>query len=171
MLNADIFQITPSDVSNLIGETSRFVMHVILMHICSVIIVKKDDLFGTPLYQTIIMTILAIILYHLFFRKTIEPYLEKMKSSYAVEVDIESVLNKDNDGKEKNTQTSLGTSTDPTIGPTIRPTTKTTRPTIRPTTRPTTRPTAKTPGPIRPTRQTMAIRPIRASRPPRPPRS
>jgi len=140
----DIFQIRQSDIANLIGETSRFVMHVLMMHILSVIILKKEDLFGTPLFQTIIMTIMAIVLYHLFFRKIIEPELEKMKNAYAIEINIDTEQNKDNHKNGKETNQSISKPPKPTTRakpskPTTRP--KPSKPTTRPKpSKPTTRP-------------------------------
>jgi hypothetical protein len=75
----DALNISRCNVSQIIGESSRFVFHVLLVHISTCIIRKEGNIFDEKLFQTIMITFMAIVLYHLLFRKTIEPQIEKMK--------------------------------------------------------------------------------------------
>jgi putative effector of murein hydrolase LrgA (UPF0299 family) len=75
----DIFTISQCNISQTIGEANRFIFHIFLVHICTAIVDGKSDLFGEEFFKILIITIMAIILYHLFFRKIVEPIIEKMK--------------------------------------------------------------------------------------------
>ena len=76
---SDIFNISQCNISQIIGEANRFLFHILLVHIASNIIEKKNNLFGDELFRTLIITALAIVLYHILFRKIVEPKIEKMK--------------------------------------------------------------------------------------------
>lgn len=76
----DIFEISQCNIAQIIGEASRFMFHVTLVHISSCIIDGKDTLFGEQLFKTLMITFMAIVLYHIFFRKIIEPPIKKMKT-------------------------------------------------------------------------------------------
>ncbi len=75
----DLFYISQCNISQTIGEANRFMFHIFLVHICTAIVDGKAELFGEELFKTLIITMIAIILYHLFFRKIVEPLVEKMK--------------------------------------------------------------------------------------------
>lgn len=76
---SEIFHISSCNISQMIGESSRFMFHTFLVHISTNIIEGKKDLFTKDLFKSLIITALAIILYHVFFRKIIDPNIEKMK--------------------------------------------------------------------------------------------
>ena len=76
----NVFNISECNIAQMIGETSRFLFHVFLIHIATCIIERRTkDLLSETLFKTLIITALAIIFYHLFIRKIIEPQIEKMK--------------------------------------------------------------------------------------------
>ena len=66
-------------IAQIIGESQRFLFHVFLIHITTNIIDGKN-IITIDLFNTLIITALAIILYHIFIRKIVEPYIKKMKS-------------------------------------------------------------------------------------------
>lgn len=76
---ADIFNITQCNLAQLIAESNRFLFQVLLVHITTSIIEGKDEIFGETLFKALLITAIAILMYHLFFRKIVEPKLEKMK--------------------------------------------------------------------------------------------
>jgi hypothetical protein len=77
---SDIFNITQCNIAQLIAEASRFLFHVMLVHITTSIIENKTDIFNETLFKTLLITAMAITLYHIFIRKIVEPKLEKMKT-------------------------------------------------------------------------------------------
>lgn len=76
---SDILKISKCNIAQTIGETNRFIFHVLLVHISTCVIDGKSEIFTNELYKTLLITALAIIMYNLFFRKIIEPKIEKMK--------------------------------------------------------------------------------------------
>lgn len=76
---SDILSISQCNLAQTIGETNRFLFHVILVHFATCIIEGKKAFFGEELFRTLLITAMAITMYHVFFRKIIEPKIEKMK--------------------------------------------------------------------------------------------
>jgi len=76
---SDILEISQCNISQIIGETNRFLFHVMLVHVASCIVEGKKSFFGEELFRTLLITAIAIAMYHIFFRKIIEPKIEKMK--------------------------------------------------------------------------------------------
>lgn len=76
---SDILEISQCNIAQTIGEANRFLFHVMLVHITTCMIEGKKEFFGPELFRTLVITSLAIVMYHLFFRKIIEPKIEKMK--------------------------------------------------------------------------------------------
>ena len=76
---SDTLNISQCNIAQLIGESTRFLFHVMLIHISTCIIEKKKEYINKELFKTLMITAMAIILYNLFFRKIIEPKVEKMK--------------------------------------------------------------------------------------------
>src|SRR5271154_2553140 len=74
-----IMNISTCNISQTIGESSRFLFHVFLVHICTCVVEGKSDFFSESLFRSLLITALAITLYHIVFRKIIEPKIEKMK--------------------------------------------------------------------------------------------
>jgi hypothetical protein len=76
---AGLFSINQCTVSQIVGESNRFLFHVLLVHITTCIVEGKKNFFGEELFRTLLITAVAIAMYHIFFRKIIEPKTEKMK--------------------------------------------------------------------------------------------
>ncbi|VBB18324.1 hypothetical protein YASMINEVIRUS_787 [Yasminevirus sp. GU-2018] len=71
--------VTWCNIAQIVGESNRFLFHVMLVHVATSIIEGKKDFFGQEFFRTMIITATAIVMYHLFFRKMVEPKVEKMK--------------------------------------------------------------------------------------------
>lgn len=76
---SDILNISQCNIAQIVGETNRFLFHVMLVHFATCMIEGKKAFFGEELFRTLIITSMAIAMYHIFFRKIIEPKVEKMK--------------------------------------------------------------------------------------------
>lgn len=76
---SDILNISQCNLAQTVGETNRFLFHVMLVHFATCIIEGKKAFFGEELFRTLLITAMAIAMYHVFFRKIIEPKVEKMK--------------------------------------------------------------------------------------------
>lgn len=75
----NVFNITQCNIAQMIAESSRFLFQVLLIHVATCIIEGKDEIFSDTLFKTLLITAMAIVMYHIFFRKLVEPKLEKMK--------------------------------------------------------------------------------------------
>ena len=76
---SDITDISWCNIAQIIGESNRFLFHVMLVHITTTIIEGKKSFLGEDFFRVLIITAVAIVLYHIFFRKIMEPNIEKMK--------------------------------------------------------------------------------------------
>ncbi len=74
-----MLNISHCNVAQIVAETNRFLFHVMLVHFVSCITEGKKAFFGEELFRTLLITSMAITMYHVFFRKIIEPKIEKMK--------------------------------------------------------------------------------------------
>lgn len=79
-MNNFAFNMTPCDIAEITGETSRFLLHISLVHIVSCIIDRSESFFGKQVIKTLFVTAIAIILYHVLIKKFIEPKLKKIRS-------------------------------------------------------------------------------------------
>jgi hypothetical protein len=77
---SDIFNITQCNLAQLIAESNRFLFQVLLVHVTTCIIEGKKEIFSETLFKSLLITAMAIVMYHIFFRKMVEPKLEKMKT-------------------------------------------------------------------------------------------
>lgn len=75
---SELLNISNCNIAQIIGETNRFLFHVLLVHISTCIINGDMNFFTEDLFRTLLITAMSIIMYHIFFRKIIEPKLEKM---------------------------------------------------------------------------------------------
>ena len=75
---SDLVNISKCNIAQMIGESNRFLFHVLLVHVSTCIINGDINFFTEDLFKTLLITAMAIIMYHIFFRKIIEPKLEKM---------------------------------------------------------------------------------------------
>lgn len=76
---SEILNISQCNVAQIIGESNRFLFHVFLVHVTTCLIEGKKYIFGEELFKTLLITSIAITMYHVFFRKIVEPHVEKMK--------------------------------------------------------------------------------------------
>lgn len=76
---SNIFDISQCNIAEMIGESNRFLFHVFLVHISSCIIEGRSNFFGSELFRTLIVTAIAIVMYHIFFKKIMDPKVETMK--------------------------------------------------------------------------------------------
>jgi len=76
---SNITDISWCNIAQIIGESNRFLFHVMLVHVATTIIEGKKSFLGEEFFRTMIITAMAIVLYHIFFRKIVEPKVEKMK--------------------------------------------------------------------------------------------
>jgi hypothetical protein len=95
---SDILNISRCNIAQGIGEANRFLFHVMLVHVATCIIEGKQSFFGEELFRTLLITAMAITMYHVFFRKIIEPKVEKMK--LICYEDIERISKKDEIDKQ-----------------------------------------------------------------------
>lgn len=75
---SEILNISNCNIAQIVGESHRFLFHVFLVHISTCIINNDINFFTENLFKTLVITAMAIILYHIFFRKIVEPKIEKM---------------------------------------------------------------------------------------------
>ena len=80
IINKLDFSISNCDVSDIITETNRFLFHITLIHIITHIVDGNDDLFGPQLFKTLLVTAIAIITYHILFKKLVDAKLKKIQS-------------------------------------------------------------------------------------------
>lgn len=89
------FSITQCEMSEIIEESHRFLLHISLVHVITYIIDGKAVLFGSEIIKTLVVTAIAIIIYNIIFRKAIKSKLKKVNSACYVNVyndmDVEAV--------------------------------------------------------------------------------
>lgn len=74
------FSISKCDISEIISESNRFLLHILLIHIITHVIDGKDELFGINTIRTLFVTAIAILTYHILFKKLMDPKLKKIQS-------------------------------------------------------------------------------------------
>lgn len=79
ILNNIDFSITKCDLSEIISESNRFLFHIMLIHVITNIIDGKKEVFSSTLLKTLFITALAIICYHILFKKIVGPKLKKIQ--------------------------------------------------------------------------------------------
>lgn len=93
------FSISQCEMTDILEETHRFVLHITLVHVFNYIIEGKDELFGRDLFRMLVVTVIAVISYNVFFKKLVTPKLKKAKSACRVpkdETTRKSITSKDN---------------------------------------------------------------------------
>lgn len=75
------FTVTNCDVADVITEINRFLFHIFLMHILTYTIDGKDELFGNQLFKTMFITALAVLAYHVIFKKLVNSKLKNLQST------------------------------------------------------------------------------------------
>jgi ABC-type polysaccharide/polyol phosphate export permease len=74
------FSISQCDITDIINETNRFLIHIVLIHIFTHILDKNKPLFGLELIKTLVITAISIITYNILFKKLIDAKLNIAKS-------------------------------------------------------------------------------------------
>lgn len=75
------------DMVEMISEASRFSFHILLVHVVSYSIYGKNpigpntEFLGKHLIITILITISAIILYYIFFKRFMDSKIKKLKTT------------------------------------------------------------------------------------------
>lgn len=72
--------ITNCDTSDIITEVSRFMYHILLIHLITYVIDGKDELFGSQLFKTLFITAFAVMVYHILFKKFMSAKLKNIQS-------------------------------------------------------------------------------------------
>lgn len=81
MLEDFDLSITQCEMSDIIEESHRFLLHISLVHVLTYIIDGKQELFNSEIIKTLVVTAIAIIIYNVVFRKIIKSKLKKVKSA------------------------------------------------------------------------------------------
>lgn len=76
-----LFEVSNCSISQAIGESNRLLFQILLVHITTCVINGTNNFFSEELFRSLLITAIAIVLYHLFFRKITEPYIELSKLS------------------------------------------------------------------------------------------
>lgn len=77
---ANIFSITSCDISDIVTEINRFMFHIILIHMITCSLDTKEIFLGKQLFKTLFVTALAVMIYHIIFKKIINGKLKKIQS-------------------------------------------------------------------------------------------
>jgi hypothetical protein len=76
----DLLNVDRCVIAQIIGESNRYIWHLLLIHVTTSVFDGDSNIFGNDLLRKIIITALAIILYHILIRKLVEPHVKKMKT-------------------------------------------------------------------------------------------
>jgi hypothetical protein len=74
----NLFLLNNCDVSDIFTEINRFMYHILLIHLITCSIDNKEQLFGMQLLKTLFITALAIVVYHVFFKKIMKKKLKNI---------------------------------------------------------------------------------------------
>lgn len=105
MIDLNIFNIRPCDMSDILSETTRFLFHISLVHIATYLIDGREELFGMNMIRTLFVTAVAVILYHLLIKKIIEPKLKNIRQVCDIDDKVKEIPQK-KDNKDKNVRKS-----------------------------------------------------------------
>ena len=78
--------VSQCEMSDIIEESHRFVLHISLVHILTCIMDGKTEVFNQDILRTLAITAIAIIIYNIFFKKLIKPTLKKVKSACYINI-------------------------------------------------------------------------------------
>jgi hypothetical protein len=74
------FSITSGDMIDIITDSSRFMFHILLVHVVTHIIDGEDELFGMKTVKSLFVTAMAILIYYVLFKKMVDAKLNNIKS-------------------------------------------------------------------------------------------
>jgi hypothetical protein len=74
------FSITSGDMIDIITDSSRFMFHILLVHVVTHIIDGEDELFGMKTVKSLFVTAMSILIYYVLFKKMVDAKLNNIKS-------------------------------------------------------------------------------------------
>lgn len=101
IINDFDFTVSQCDMSDIMTEVSRFMYHIVLIHIITHMIDGKNELFGSELFKTLFVTAFSVMLYHVCFKKFMNAKLKNIQSN----------CNSNGNSNSNNTNTSNTTNT------------------------------------------------------------
>ena len=75
--NLDL-SITECDIAEMMPEINRFLLHIFIVHIVTYIIDGKE-IFTLSIFKTLFITAVAIIIYHIVLKKSLNRKLKNIK--------------------------------------------------------------------------------------------
>ncbi len=93
--------ITNCDISDIVTEVSRFMYHILLVHLITYAIDKKDELFGSQVFKTLFITAFAVMMYHIFFKKFMNTKLKNIQSVCNSDKEYTNIKDKSNNNEQK----------------------------------------------------------------------
>lgn len=81
------FSISKCDMIDMIIDGSRFMFHVLLVHLVTHILDGEDDLFGIKTLKSLFVTAMAIMIYYILFKKIVDAKLNNLKSKHNIPKD------------------------------------------------------------------------------------
>lgn len=85
------FSISYLEMLNIITDGSRFMFHILLIHIVTHIVDGEDELFGIKTLKSLYITAMAILIYYVLFKKLVDTKLNNIKSKYNTSKDNETI--------------------------------------------------------------------------------
>jgi hypothetical protein len=76
----DYFSFDNCNLLDVFAEGNRFVIHITLIHIINYLVGIDAELFHSQVVKTIVIATIAVLCYHLFIKKLIEPHLKTYKT-------------------------------------------------------------------------------------------
>jgi hypothetical protein len=64
-----MFEPSDEQIRETLGEANRLLFQIFLVHIITCIINRNNNIFSKELFRSLIITAMAIILYHIFVKK------------------------------------------------------------------------------------------------------
>lgn len=76
------FSISELEMADIITDGSRFMFHILLVHVVTHILDGEDELFGIKTLKSMFVTAMAILIYYVLFKKMVDAKLNKLRSKY-----------------------------------------------------------------------------------------
>lgn len=85
------FSISKCDMIDMITDGSRFMFHILLVHLVTHIIDGEDELFGMKTLKSLFVTAMAIMIYYVLFKKMVDSKLNNIKSKHNTSKDNDNI--------------------------------------------------------------------------------
>lgn len=85
-LNLD-FSISKFEMIDIITDGSRFMFHILLVHLVTHILDGEDELFGIKTLKSLFITAMAILIYYVLFKKMVDAKLNNIRSKQNISKD------------------------------------------------------------------------------------